>query len=127
MGMKKEDLRSRKKIVDAFASALERFNGDFPICKEQSRSVPLKYAISLSVKPRRPDERPEDNTFLETRLDLELHTSFSGTVFPAAFPEYDPLVEYFFNPVIGNGSQPIRVLNLHVPGIKSPDMAPPDT
>ncbi len=62
MGMKKEDLRSRKKIVDAFASALERFNGDFPICKEQNRSVPLKYAISLSVKPRRPDERPEDNT-----------------------------------------------------------------
>jgi hypothetical protein len=62
MGMKKEDLRSRKKIVDAFASALERFNGDYPICKEQNRSVPLKYALSLSVKPRRPEERPEDNT-----------------------------------------------------------------
>jgi hypothetical protein len=62
IGMKKEDLKSRTKIIDAFAAALKRFNGDYTLCQEQNRSVPLKYAISLSVKPRRPDARPEDNT-----------------------------------------------------------------
>jgi hypothetical protein len=62
MSIKKEDLKSRTKIIGAFANALTRFNGEYPLCREQNRSVPLKYAISLSVKPRRPEARPEDNT-----------------------------------------------------------------
>jgi hypothetical protein len=62
MSIKKEDLKSQTKIIDAFSSALQRFNGNYPLCREQNRSVPLKYAISLSIKPRRPDARPEDST-----------------------------------------------------------------
>jgi hypothetical protein len=57
-----EDLKSRTKIIDAFAASLNRFNGDYPLCRELNRSVPLKYAISLSIKPRRSEARPEDNT-----------------------------------------------------------------
>lgn len=62
MALKKEDLRSRTKIVGAFSSALSRFSGEFPICKEETRSVPLKYAISLLGKPRKPHAVPEDLT-----------------------------------------------------------------
>ncbi len=62
MSLKKEDLRSRAKIIEAFALALERFNGDYPISHEKTRSIPLRSAISLSVKPRQPDARPGDET-----------------------------------------------------------------
>ncbi|HOT03826.1 MAG TPA: hypothetical protein PK069_06585 [Methanolinea sp.] len=62
MALKKEDLRSRTKIIGAFSSALSRFSGEFPICKEENRSVPLKYAISLLGKPRRPHAVPGDLT-----------------------------------------------------------------
>jgi hypothetical protein len=68
MALKKEELRSVTKIIGSFASALQRFSGDFIICNEANRTVPLKHAISLFVKPRRPDARPEDKTraLLET-------------------------------------------------------------
>jgi hypothetical protein len=62
MALKKEELRSRTKIIGAFSSALSRFSGEYPICKEANRSVPLKYAISLLGKPRRPRAAPEDLT-----------------------------------------------------------------
>lgn len=68
MALKKEDLRSRTKIIGAFSSALSRFSGDYTICREENRSVPLKYAISLLCKPRKPHASPEDLTrqLLET-------------------------------------------------------------
>jgi len=62
MALKKEDLRSRTKIIGAFSHALRRFNGEYPICKEENRTVPLKHAISLSVKPRKAGALPEDRT-----------------------------------------------------------------
>lgn len=64
MALKKDDLRSRTKIIDAFSAALSRFSGEYPICREENRTVPLKHAISLFVKPRRPGAPPEDNTRL---------------------------------------------------------------
>jgi hypothetical protein len=62
MALKKEDLRSRPKIIGAFSSALRRFSGEFPICNEENRTVPLKHAISLSIKPRKAGAHPEDRT-----------------------------------------------------------------
>jgi hypothetical protein len=62
MSLKKEELKSRTKIIDSFAAALERFNGDYPISRQNLRSVPLRSAISLSVKPKSPNARPADET-----------------------------------------------------------------
>ncbi|HON80802.1 MAG TPA: hypothetical protein PLN56_00850 [Methanoregulaceae archaeon] len=62
MALKKDELRSTVKIIRAFASALSRFSGDYPLCREENRTVPLKHAISLSVKPRKPGALPEDRT-----------------------------------------------------------------
>lgn len=62
MSLKKEDLKSRTKIIEAFGAALGRFNGNFPITREKDRHVPLRSAISLAVKPRRPDSHPADET-----------------------------------------------------------------
>ncbi len=62
IGLKKEDLRSRSRILDAFTAALQRFSGEYAICQEGKRTVPLKYAISLFIRPRRPGAEPQDNT-----------------------------------------------------------------
>jgi hypothetical protein len=52
MELKKSDLKSRKKILDAFEKALKRFNGDYILCKEKEKNIPLKDAITLVVQPR---------------------------------------------------------------------------
>jgi len=62
MKLKKSDLASRRKIVDAFAKALRRFNGDSVLCKEKDESVVLKDAISLVVQPRRQGSKARDET-----------------------------------------------------------------
>ena len=55
-------MQSRKKIVDAFAKALRRFNGDTVLCKEKDESVVLRDAISLVVQPRRQGSKARDET-----------------------------------------------------------------
>ena len=62
MKLKKNDLKDRKKIVNAFVKALRRFNGDYPLCREKGRSIPLKDAITLVVQPRSPKEKAQDET-----------------------------------------------------------------
>jgi hypothetical protein len=62
MKLKKSDLESRKKILNAFQKALLRFNGDYPLCKEKGRTIPLKDAVTLVVRPRGPKERAADET-----------------------------------------------------------------
>jgi len=62
MALKKSDLKSRKKILDAFEKALHRFNGNYILCKEKPKSIPLKEAITLVVQPRGPKEKAQDET-----------------------------------------------------------------
>jgi hypothetical protein len=62
MKLRKSDLKSRKKILDAFKKALNRFNGDYILCKEKTKSIPLKDAITLVVQPRSPKEKAQDET-----------------------------------------------------------------
>jgi len=62
MKLKKSDLKNRKKILDAFEKALNRFNGDYILCKEKTKSIPLKDAITLVVQPRSPKEKAQDET-----------------------------------------------------------------
>jgi hypothetical protein len=62
MKLKKSDLKSRKKILDAFGKALSRFNGGYILCKEKGRRIPLKDAITLVVQPRSPGSRAVDET-----------------------------------------------------------------
>jgi hypothetical protein len=62
MRLKKSDLKSRKKILDAFEKALRRFNGDYILCKEKGKNTPLKDAITLVVQPRGPKEKATDET-----------------------------------------------------------------
>jgi len=62
MKLTKNDLRSRKKILEAFEKALRRFNGDYILCKEKSKNIPLKEAITLVVQPRGPKEKAQDET-----------------------------------------------------------------
>jgi len=64
MQLKKSEMRSRKKVLDAFERALRRFNGDFVICKEKKRNVPLKEAITLVIRSRGEKNRAEDVTSL---------------------------------------------------------------
>jgi len=62
MALKKSDLKSRKKILDAFEKALRRFNGDYILCKEKSKSISLKDAITLVVQPRCVGCKAQDET-----------------------------------------------------------------
>jgi len=62
MKLNRNDLRSRKKILDAFTKALRRFNGDYILCKEKQKSIALKDAITLVVQPRAPKEKAQDET-----------------------------------------------------------------
>jgi hypothetical protein len=62
MALKKSDLKSRKKILDAFVKALRRFNGDYILCKEKSKSIPIKDAITLVVQPRGSGKKAQDET-----------------------------------------------------------------
>jgi hypothetical protein len=62
MKLKKSDLKSRKKILDAFGKALSRFNGGYILCKEKGRRIPLKDAITLVVQPRSPGSKAVDET-----------------------------------------------------------------
>ena len=62
MKLRKSDLKSRKKILDAFVKALQRFNGDYSLCKTKGRNIPLKDAITLMVQPRSPREKAQDDT-----------------------------------------------------------------
>jgi len=69
MKLRKSDLKDRKKIVNAFAKALRRFNGDYPLCKGKGNNVLLKDAITLVVQPRSPKEKAQDETaILLTKL-----------------------------------------------------------
>ncbi|MGD0081230.1 MAG: hypothetical protein ABSB80_11370 [Methanoregula sp.] len=40
MALRKSDLKSRKKILDAFEKALGRFNGEYILCREKGKSIP---------------------------------------------------------------------------------------
>ena len=62
MKLRKPDLKDRKKIVNAFAKALRRFNGDYQLCKGKGNNVLLKDAITLVVQPRSPKEKAQDET-----------------------------------------------------------------
>ncbi|MDD4138184.1 MAG: hypothetical protein PHT99_09885 [Methanoregula sp.] len=62
MRLRKSDLKSRKKILDAFVRALKRFNGNYPLCRERGKNIPLKNAITLVVQPRRPGAKAQDET-----------------------------------------------------------------
>jgi hypothetical protein len=62
MKLKKSDLKDRKKIVNAFARALRRFNGDYLLCRGKGNRVLLKDAITLVVQPRSPKEKAHDET-----------------------------------------------------------------
>ncbi|MCK9581568.1 MAG: hypothetical protein M0Q92_14130 [Methanoregula sp.] len=70
MMLKKSDLKSRKKILDAFEKALRRFNGNYILCKGKSKSIALKDAITLVIQPRVPKKKAVDETAtLLARLD----------------------------------------------------------
>jgi hypothetical protein len=62
MKLKKSDLKSRTKILNAFEKALRRFNGDYILCKGKSQGITLKDAITLVVQPRIPKEKAHDET-----------------------------------------------------------------
>jgi len=62
MKLKKSDLRSRKKILETFVTALKRFNGNCPLCWEKKKTIPLKNAITLVVQPRRRGAKAQDET-----------------------------------------------------------------
>jgi len=62
MRLKKSDLRDRKKIVNAFAQALGRFNGDYPLCRMKGKNIPIKDAITLVVQPRSTGAKAKDET-----------------------------------------------------------------
>lgn len=62
MKLKKSDLKSRKRILDAFEKALGRFNGDSVLCKEKGKNIPLKDAITLVVQPRATGSNAQDET-----------------------------------------------------------------
>jgi hypothetical protein len=62
MKLKKTDLKDRKKIVNTFAKALRRFNGDYLLCKGKGNNMLLKDAITLVVQPRGPKEKAQDET-----------------------------------------------------------------
>jgi hypothetical protein len=62
MALKKSDLKSRKKILDAFVKALRRFNGDYILCKEKNKNVPIREAITLVVQPRGSGKKAQDET-----------------------------------------------------------------
>jgi len=62
MRLNKRDLKSRKKILDAVVKALRRFNGDYVLCKEKSKNIPLKDALTIVVQPRVPGKKAQDET-----------------------------------------------------------------
>jgi hypothetical protein len=62
MKLKKSDLKNRRKILDTFEKALKRFNGDYVLCKEKGRNIPLKDAITLVVQPRNIGSKAQDET-----------------------------------------------------------------
>jgi len=62
MKLKKSDLKSRKRILDAFEKALGRFNGDYVLCKMKGKNIPLKDAITLVVQPRTIGSKAQDET-----------------------------------------------------------------
>ncbi|HUW86427.1 MAG TPA: hypothetical protein VMV55_06070, partial [Methanoregula sp.] len=62
MKLKKSDLKSRKRILNAFQKALMRFNGDYVLCKEKGKNIPLKEAITLVVQPRTLGSEAQDET-----------------------------------------------------------------
>jgi hypothetical protein len=67
MKLKKSDLKSGRKILDAFEKALGRFNGNAVLCKEKGKNIPLKNAITLVVQPRTTGSEAQDET--ENLLD----------------------------------------------------------
>jgi hypothetical protein len=62
MKLKKSDLANRKKILNAFYKALQRFNGDFILCREKKKKVRLKDAITLVIQPRESGSPVQDET-----------------------------------------------------------------
>jgi len=62
MKLGRRDLKSRKNIIDAFEKALKRFNGDYILCKEKGKNIPLRDAVTLVVKPRGEGSRAADET-----------------------------------------------------------------
>ena len=62
MRLGRSDLKNRKKILDAFEKALGRFNGDYVLCKQKGKNIPLRDAITLVVKPRGEKNRAADET-----------------------------------------------------------------
>jgi len=62
MRLGRSDLKDRKKILDAFVKALGRFDGDYVLCKEKGKNIPLKEAVTLVVKPRGEGNRASDET-----------------------------------------------------------------
>jgi hypothetical protein len=65
--LKKSDIKSRTKILDAFVKGLGRFNGDSVLCREKGKNIPLKDAITLVNLSRSEGSKAQD----ETKILLE--------------------------------------------------------
>jgi hypothetical protein len=55
-------LSSRATIINAFARALKRFDGEYLIGKRNGDKIPLKESITLVTKPRGQGKAPQDST-----------------------------------------------------------------
>lgn len=62
MELREADLNTKDKIINSFARALRRFNGDYPIGQNLNGRVPLKDAISLVVQSKGKGIKPQEET-----------------------------------------------------------------
>jgi hypothetical protein len=69
INLDRADLRSRARVVEAFARALSRFNSRYAICKMDEKKNPLLDAVSLVVRPRTARSLPREST-MELREHL---------------------------------------------------------
>lgn len=60
--LRKTDISDREKIINAFAKALKKFNGEYRIGENEEGQVALKDAITLIIQPRGRGNRPRDDT-----------------------------------------------------------------
>ncbi len=62
MILERNDLKSRKKILDAFVRTLRRFDGDYVLCRQKGKNIKLKDAITLVIRPRGEGRNAIDET-----------------------------------------------------------------
>lgn len=62
INLDRTNLRSRKRMIDAFSRALSRFNPGYPICGAEMKRSPLQEAVTLVIHPRTGHALPRDAT-----------------------------------------------------------------